>query len=47
MTISDPERASPAFATVSCKVFLQAGYGHGHLVRQGSFLATRELPQAK
>jgi len=47
MTISGPERASRAFATVSCNVFLQAGYSHGHLVRQGSFLGARELTQAK
>jgi hypothetical protein len=31
------------FATVCCDVFLQAGYGHGHLVRQGSFLGAREF----
>ena len=28
-------------------MFLKAGYGHGHLVRQGSFLRARELPQAE
>ena len=27
-------------------MFLQAGYGHGHFVRQGSLLGARELPQA-
>jgi len=32
---------------VSRNVFLKAGYGHGHLVRQGSFLRARELPQAE
>jgi hypothetical protein len=37
----------PAFATMGCKVFLQAGDGHGHLVRQGSFLSAREFAQAK
>jgi hypothetical protein len=35
------------FATVGCDVFLQAGYGHCHLVRQVSFLLPRELPQAE
>jgi hypothetical protein len=28
-------------------MFLQAGYGHGHFVRQGSLLGARELPQAE
>src|SRR6266853_3982450 len=30
-----------------CAMFLQAGYGHGHLVRQGSLLGARELSQAE
>jgi hypothetical protein len=28
-------------------MFLQAGYGHGHFVRQGSLLGARELSQAE
>ena len=32
-----------AFATVGCGVFLQAGDGHGHLVRQTPFLFARDL----
>jgi hypothetical protein len=28
-------------------MFLQTGYGHGHLVRQGSLLGARELSQAE
>ena len=36
-----------AFATVCGDMFLQAGYGHGHFVRQGSLLGARELPQAE
>jgi hypothetical protein len=28
-------------------MFLQAGYGHGHFVRQGALLGARELSQAE
>ena len=34
-----------AFATVTCNVFLKAGDGHSHLVRQASFLLPREFAQ--
>ena len=34
-----------AFATVGCGVFLQAGNGHCHLVRQATFLVPRQLAQ--
>ena len=35
------------FATVRRDVFLQAGYGHGHFIRQGPLLGAREFPQVK
>jgi hypothetical protein len=47
MTIARLLQNSSPFATVSCDVFLQAGYGHGHLVRQGTFLGAHKSPQAK
>jgi hypothetical protein len=39
-------RPLQTFATVGCQVFLQAGDGHGHFVRQAPFLESRELSQA-
>jgi hypothetical protein len=38
-----PVKSHSTFATVRCDVFLLAGYGHSHFVRQGSFLGAREF----
>ncbi len=39
--IKPPLHKGSTFATVGCGVFLQAGDGHGHLVRQAPFLGPR------
>ncbi len=41
--IKPPLHKGSTFATVGCGVFLQAGDGHGHLVRQAPFLLAREF----